>query len=53
MVDIANKEGVVIHYNRLENQIGCKIFPVISHKKAGLWETEIFKTFLINNYMWH
>ncbi len=36
MVDVANKKGIVIHYNKLASLLGVEIFPIIGRKKTGI-----------------
>lgn len=36
MIDVANKKGAMIHYDKLENMLGCKVLPVIGSKGIGI-----------------
>lgn len=38
MIDVANKKGTIIHYNKLAETLGCKILPVVAAKKIGIKE---------------
>ncbi|QIV93877.1 Fe(2+) transporter permease subunit FeoB [Allofrancisella frigidaquae] len=36
MADIASKKGLVIHYDKLEKILGCKVLPVVGSKNIGI-----------------
>ncbi|QLE79142.1 Fe(2+) transporter permease subunit FeoB [Francisella sp. Scap27] len=38
MIDVANKKGAIIHYDKLEKMLGCKVLPVIGSKGVGIKE---------------
>jgi ferrous iron transport protein B len=38
MIDVANKKGAIIHYDKLEKTLGCKVLPVIGSKGIGVKE---------------
>ncbi|ABO47523.1 Fe(2+) transporter permease subunit FeoB [Francisella tularensis] len=38
MIDVANKKGLIIHYDRLEKTLGCKVLPVVAAKGIGIKE---------------
>ena len=38
MVDVANKKGIIIHYDKLEKMLGCKVLPVIGSRNVGVSE---------------
>ncbi len=45
MIDVANKKGIVIDYQKLEQTLGCTVIPVIGRKKIGIEDlkTALFK----------
>lgn len=36
MVDVATKKGIVVHYDKLEKALGCKVLPVVGSKNVGI-----------------
>ncbi|WP_119342690.1 Fe(2+) transporter permease subunit FeoB [Facilibium subflavum] len=36
MIDVAQKKGIIIHYNKLAQTLGCPVIPVIGRKKVGI-----------------
>ncbi|GAB4224028.1 MAG: Fe(2+) transporter permease subunit FeoB [Francisella sp.] len=38
MVDVANKKGLIIHYDKLEKILGCKVLPIVASKGIGVNE---------------
>lgn len=38
MVDVANKKGTIIHYDKLEKTLGCKVLPIVAAKNIGIKE---------------
>ncbi|OEZ33410.1 ferrous iron transporter B [Francisella endosymbiont of Amblyomma maculatum] len=38
MIDVANKKGVIIHYDKLEKALGCKILPIVAARGIGFKE---------------
>lgn len=39
MVDVANKNGVIINFDGLSKLLGINVFPVIGSKGVGINET--------------
>ncbi|WP_116964368.1 Fe(2+) transporter permease subunit FeoB [Fastidiosibacter lacustris] len=46
MIDVANKKGIVINYQKLQETLGCMVVPVIGRKKVGIDELKsaLFQT---------
>lgn len=38
MIDVANKKGTIIHFDKLAKMLGCKVLPISAAKNIGIKE---------------
>ncbi|AIT09643.1 ferrous iron transporter B [Candidatus Francisella endociliophora] len=36
MIDVANKKGSIVHFNKLAKTLGCKVLPIVAAKNIGI-----------------